>query len=354
MSLEVQLILTEKCNFRCEYCPLTFKNTCLSIEKFMDFYNTKLSACLKTYGEDKYQMIFFGGEPLLEKDLILDIYAKIKNDPLCDSMKLVTNGALLTKDLAEKYRKMGIELSVSYDGIWQDKNRSDQIPDDSILNEPSTLNQYVNMAHCMVRPENIETIVENFEYFVGLDLTPDFKLLDDGKWSDEDVERFRVSIDRLVESNVNTITKSKKPIIAGFFTNWIMNILKPSNSMCSLDSGVTLHPNGNIYGCYRFADKKHFPIYDKKYTDYDGEIDEEMVFHMRTFGQMDTWGVCNKCEISKFCRGGCPHVQMYRGGVDPQLCKMYKILFKKTNEFIEKCSQDPIVLRYIEDLMRQI
>lgn len=354
MSLEIQLLLTEKCNFRCEYCYLSFKDTRLTKKKFSDFYNTKLKECLKVYGEDKYYIVFFGGEPLLEQRLILDIYDIVKDDPLCEYMKVVTNGALLTKELAEEYINMGIRLSISYDGIWQGENRSDQIPDNSILKSPIQFKNYVTKTHCMVRPENINTITDNFEYFVGIGINPDFKLVDDDIWNDEDVDRFRLSLDRLMKSNINTIVSLGKPIVAGFFTHWMVNILKPTNSMCSLGSGVTLHPNGNIYPCSRFANKKEFPIWDKTWKDFDWGINEEIVYHMKEFSNMETWGICHKCEISKYCRGGCPYVQLNRGGVVPQLCEMYKILFKKTNEFIEKCERNPILLKCIEDLMREI
>lgn len=126
------LILTENCNFRCDYCVYSGKfanyrshgTSRMSKElalKAIDFYieHNKKS--------NKIILTFYGGEPLIEFDLMLSClkytYKKRKNKELYCSF--TTNGSLLTVDKVTHLLKYNINISISLDGnaLQHDKYR---------------------------------------------------------------------------------------------------------------------------------------------------------------------------------------------------------------------------------------
>src|SRR3989338_4783555 len=103
--------VTGQCNFNCRHCYLD-----ASLSKAPDELNNQeakgVIADLSEFGVSV--LIFSGGEPLLRKDIFeLGRYA-------CDKglrAALSTNGALITKSIAEKIREAGFHyVGISLDG----------------------------------------------------------------------------------------------------------------------------------------------------------------------------------------------------------------------------------------------
>jgi len=73
------------------------------------------------------RLTFYGGEPLLEFELIqhvTDYIRRKSNRPV--ALDIVTNGTLLTEEFFEFADKNGIYISISYDGLLNDTNRVDE------------------------------------------------------------------------------------------------------------------------------------------------------------------------------------------------------------------------------------
>ena len=128
-----QLILqvTQQCNLRCSYCAYSgnYENRQHSSQfmqydiakKAMDFYFARSK---DAKGLD---ISFYGGEPLLEIDLIKKCveYAKEKSGNKVLRFHMTTNGTLLNVDNREFLRKNKFFLTISLDGSEKehDKNR---------------------------------------------------------------------------------------------------------------------------------------------------------------------------------------------------------------------------------------
>ena len=119
-GIELTLMTTDCCNFACSYCfaedlypgskILTSENIVHHISEFLNLFHTRVSS-----------LIFFGGEPLLAFTAIKQAWTEVQNlfdDHQGDmpSLAMVTNGSLVTRDIAEFLAKNDIAVTVSLDG----------------------------------------------------------------------------------------------------------------------------------------------------------------------------------------------------------------------------------------------
>jgi uncharacterized protein len=79
-------------------------------------------------GKDKPQIIFYGGEPLINFDTLKYVARRINElrseIPVLGSteMTVITNGMLLTKDRIVKLDELGVTVSISIDGSTAETN----------------------------------------------------------------------------------------------------------------------------------------------------------------------------------------------------------------------------------------
>lgn len=129
----LQLIVTNKCNFNCEYC---FINNMYDTEERIDLQcrptNMKMSFdiakqsvsnlldLLEKNGNRYLNIEFFGGEPLLNWPVIEFILETFKNGN-SNGIKIIysitTNGYLITHKMAQLFKKYGVNVTVSFDSL---------------------------------------------------------------------------------------------------------------------------------------------------------------------------------------------------------------------------------------------
>ncbi|MBN2344967.1 MAG: radical SAM protein [Candidatus Aminicenantes bacterium] len=109
------LVLSDRCNFSCPYCPQrTGKNTLAfkDIRVFLDFLNPRLAG--------EVWLGFYGGEPLSSWPLIEKTVAYTKKEQRTRfRLTLTTNGSLLKKELILFLKRHRFALVLSYDGLAQ-------------------------------------------------------------------------------------------------------------------------------------------------------------------------------------------------------------------------------------------
>ncbi len=120
--LLIQIFPVYACNFKCTYCVYSIDrsmNSFISSKSFMDYdLYKKCIDDLKSFSKKIKMLRFAGiGEPLLHKDLAKMIqYAKEAN--VAQSIDIVTNGSLLTRELSKALIKAGLtKLRVSLEGL---------------------------------------------------------------------------------------------------------------------------------------------------------------------------------------------------------------------------------------------
>jgi len=123
---QMNLILTNACNLSCSYCYEQHNKDFgrFTNESLMKAYNFLVNS----NSRQKKVFNFFGGEPLIHKDIILDFIRKNKEELESNSrgdantvVGIVTNGLLFTKELLDEF----LSHDFTYILISLDTNRSE-------------------------------------------------------------------------------------------------------------------------------------------------------------------------------------------------------------------------------------
>ncbi|MGJ7920858.1 radical SAM protein [Neobacillus sp. LXY-4] len=124
---ELILLPTEKCNFRCTYCYEDYTigrmsdETIKGIKAFLDRRSPEL---------EELHLSWFGGEPLVAKDIVLDISAHASalakvHSGLNYRGSMTTNAYFLTPSMLSKLTKAGVlDYQITLDGPRELHNRS--------------------------------------------------------------------------------------------------------------------------------------------------------------------------------------------------------------------------------------
>ena len=134
------MITSEQCNLACKYCFLGNNDACkrsnfslenMSVEtadKAVDFFIKQIKLSGMDFEENKPVIIFYGGEPLVNYEVLVYIAEKINS--LRDvekcvknlEMSMVSNGLLLTEERALKLKELGVSIAISVDGFTEEAN----------------------------------------------------------------------------------------------------------------------------------------------------------------------------------------------------------------------------------------
>ena len=127
----VCLQVTQMCNFRCDYCVYSggyYDRGHSNKEMTWDVAKKAIDFMLDNSADiDTVDISFYGGEPLLKKDLIKKCieYAKEATDGRKVTFSITTNGSLLDESVVELFLKNNGKITISLDGPReiQDRNR---------------------------------------------------------------------------------------------------------------------------------------------------------------------------------------------------------------------------------------
>jgi len=137
----VQLVLSNRCNFKCTYCFEGLGATPLSETIYANSSAERLHAqeaddnrtmkkehavayleeCIRLVrrsGRDDLHVQLFGGEPLVNWPTIrhvLDVIGNGQKDGVSISYSIITNGSLVTEDVSQRFKEFEIPVVVSYD-----------------------------------------------------------------------------------------------------------------------------------------------------------------------------------------------------------------------------------------------
>lgn len=334
--MKLNLFTTNSCNFKCTYCyekeKNSFRMTKETARKIVDFFWDKITDGLLNIN-------FHGGEPLLEfgliEDLVLYTNHKFKENEQRFKVEysMTTNGALLSKHIAEFLKKYNFDVRLSLDGTQEahdlhrktnsNKGTHYKVMDGLSKLDESGVDYTVRMT---VTPENVDYLVDSIIWMIGEGLTK-INIVADvfADWN----KKFH-----LLEDSFRSIqqlylqVKEFKHISINIFDGKYSSYMVDSHPLfCNAGFGTfAVSTVGSIYPCVYVVDQEDFCI---------GSIDTGISPAKRKHciqGCLKREDRCGGCNIQGFCHARkCGFLNQSTTGYldlpNPFLCKHEQLLY---------------------------
>lgn len=339
------LHLTNNCNMACRYCYVDHEN----ITVMKPEISKKVVDLATQDAKGPIGIVFFGGEPLLHKDLIKETieYCKWKErqQGIMFYFKVTTNGLLLDEKFMELSAKENIFIALSHDGVKDahDKHRidrqgkgtfdllSDRI-DLLLKNRPyapvlMTVNPDTVMHYCS---SVIYLYEKGFRYIIC-------SLNYSAPWTEADVKMLKKQYAKLAEFYFERTLREEKFYLSPFEVKISSHINGDSycHERCELGKKqISVSPDGFLFPCVQFVGDDRYSI---------GSVDTGINKGMReklyvmNEGEKES---CKSCVISKRCNHFCGCLNKQSTGsitkVSPVLCSHERILLPIADKLAEK------------------
>ena len=144
------LLVTESCNFACTYCYGAYgeKKGVMTLDTAKHAVDLAFKLGIK-------DIVFFGGEPLLNFELIKEVTSYIESMHERDvKLRITTNGSLITEEIAQFFAVHNFEVSVSMDGDENSHNIT------RVLNGGGNTYQQVKRGIEILKSYNLLDLIE--------------------------------------------------------------------------------------------------------------------------------------------------------------------------------------------------
>lgn len=363
---QFEVVVTEKCNLHCEYCYMANKNKEMTKEVF-DAHYAALPKIMNIYNEERFTTTLFGGEPLLNWELIKHILPKMEYDPKCQGVTLPTNGLKITQEMINTLKKYNVNISLSFDGLWQE----DEFGDRAMRKGGATIRYMnivkdlgINTCKVMIPPQSHRdfTLKSNYVWFVeefGM-RNPDFTLVRDDIWYPLEIAVFQFEIKELADQVIKYI-KQGIETMPGIFSLYILDTLaaekfsKRSFGCFAGIHGLGFMPDGKAYPCARFGTSGENEIFDTSkdvYTEWNSI--NFSTFMNKNLTDPRTYEKCKKCVLYKYCNAGCTYSQLQNGGVLDSVCELYKASYEQAFRIVEELKDNVTFKKIMNNLIRRL
>ena len=306
----LSVVLSEKCNLNCTYCNQD-KWSKKEIDPYL--FLEEYKRMRKEFPDELIQIDFFGGEPLMFMDSIKIIIAETEKD---SNIKYVmpTNGLLLTENNLPYIIEKKIEVSISFDGLWQDRNRLQ-------LNGKGTVHRFLEKRelfrqipdlkmHTMIY-KGCYNLLENHLYIKNhFGINPELTLVRDmGVWDQKSVDRLKDGIKEMFDWYIAN-PKEEMPFFILFYLRHFLNYSTKGHTkdFCGAGTDIFMFSENKTVPCNRFKDEP------------------KMIEDIPKYIKMS---VCQTCEVKNYCEKGCLFEQIKNKGPIVELCDIYKYAYNQ-------------------------
>lgn len=325
-GMSLYLLLSQSCNMGCVYCLngiqtyQTYKN--LKMSKEIAFKS--IERCINNIVSEGYlEIIFFGGEPLLNWPLAKEIITycetvlkKMHPDKLF-KYHLTSNLSFIPDDLIEWAIKYNMSFLCDVDGpskihnVCRPFQNGRPTHDFIIKNIKKLLMAGLRVdLRSTITALNQNYLLEIAEYHKSLGVKSCAFIPVNPVNSDEDIleERLLASPEKII-AGITKVYKSKVWDVEELFPfNHYVSRLCPGTLMvvgCGAPYGnmVVVDVNGDVYPCIYLVGLKKFclgNIHDESYPKKD------LMLWMFYYLQVDHREDCHSCSWRYICGGGCP------------------------------------------------
>lgn len=332
------------CNMRCRYCFASDgsygqKPINISFKAFKEIINFYINY-LKIKKIKKAKIIFFGGEPLINFEVIKKIVPYIekrgKEEKIKFSFSMTSNGTLLNKTIMKFIKKHDIRFVMSLDGPQQVHDKMRKLKDGSgsflkIINNLKTNDDFspsirATFTHAC---SDLIKIAKFFikEKFSGVNIAPVESSFAKIKIEKQDLPSIKNGIRYLARKMYEyAIHNEKYPITIFAHPLEKINSGRAFSFACGAARDIIgTDRTGTIYPCHRFVGNKNFIIGNIK----DG-INHKLQRKFINLFRLENKELCAKCWIKRLCAGGCINNYIHKINSDNNnvLCEITRELYK--------------------------
>lgn len=354
------LHISHDCNLRCKYCFASTGDFGKG-RKLMPFEVGKAAIDFlleKSVGRENLEVDFFGGEPLMNFDVVKQIveYARSKEEEYHKNFRftITTNGMLLDDDTIDYINKEMYNVVLSIDGRKEVNDRMRVRVDgsgcyDRILPKFKKLvdgrgdkEYYVRGTYTKYNLDFSEDVMHLYEAgFDEISVEPVIESPEEAyAITEEDLDKIYAEYDKLVD-RIGAIRKNGKHI--NFFHFMIdldqgPCVIKRLRGCGSGNEYVSITPDGDIYPCHQFVGHDEYKMGNIEEGTFNNDIKKE-------FAGCHVYSkpACQECWARFYCSGGCNANNFVFNG---DIHKAYELSCKIQRKRIE-CA---ILMKVLEQL----
>jgi radical SAM protein with 4Fe4S-binding SPASM domain len=315
----VNLILTNTCNLSCSYC---YEQHQRDYGRFTVDSLKQIYMFLANVNDSDGKLLqFFGGEPLIHKNLILD-FLRTHEDDLTANMQdvrisMITNGTLLTEEFIKEYFSYpftSMSISLDTDDAENDHREVTQEQVDHIINLVSHIpanpkNERHVSIRCTISRETAPRLKAFCErlYTAGIRamvIHPLTMSAADGNllWTPEEWHRLQIDIQGLVR-NLDNFEIHFSEGVGG---------KKAGNCMVGSDM-IAVDASGDFAGCYFFTNQKAALQHTILGNIFDNSIyTSRYESFQKSYDALFEHEQCKACDLKGFCYQ-CPAGNLHTG-----------------------------------------
>jgi len=347
------LHLTNQCNLRCRYCTSEKSDTHMSEDVLR-------AACDLAFSEGRSAgLCFFGGEPLLRRDLIAlaldDCTEKSKVTGIPFHCKMTTNGTLLDADFLQRAVRAHMGIGLSFEGLAQDVCRTfpDGSPSGALVEQKAKLLlSCLPLSHAMmtIAPEAVPQFAESVRYlhrlgFQKITATPAYGPC--VHWTDADAEALHDALAEIAEYYSECFRCGRHFYFSPFDAKIRECITgrQPSERCHHGLRQMPVAPDGRIYACTQFIGDADYCLGDV-FTGLDFSRQKAMAARHRTPE------ACLGCDLRSRCLHTCGCLNRLETGDENRVssfqCTYERMLIALTDAMADRLfEEDPAAFRAV-------
>lgn len=303
--IDLWINVTNKCNLRCIHChlssgvPLKDEMTTIEIFEVID----------EAIGMQLKQLTISGGEPFIRDD-ILAILEYAHEQPI-ERLVIITNGTLITEEMAEKLKSCEVDVQVSLEGAKKETHefiRGRGTYDKTIRGIKTLVHAGVYTRIGMtITKNNMDEMEEMAEFAKNMGLRDLHFIILQEKGRAENNERLKLrNRDYIaIVKRINEISKSTPISISTeeAFCGKVEKLYKID--LCGAGSSLmSVAANGNVYPCAGLHGEEFCAGNIREQNLKDIWKTSEVFKKLRSLSVLDI-EKCFSCDLRFICGGGC-------------------------------------------------
>ena len=336
VHLGIWLHITNQCNLRCKYCYVWKTKEKMSQETGEKAVK-KIINNAKKHGFKKLTFKFSGGEALLEFPLVLHLVnlgkRLAKKEKIEVDFVVLTNGVLITEEIAKKLKKEKIRVAVSLDGLgkYNDVQRVFSNGEGSFkyvekgIKNLKKVGVLFNVS-VTITSKNVENIPDLTKYLLDRQIPFSFNFYRENPYVSERLGGDDKKLVFYLKKAYKIIYDKPPPyqIINGLLDRVYFG--RPHLYPCGMgNSYIVVDHNGKIASCQMILGRPIGSIEDDDLI----EIMIKCNFVRPKNLTVDGKTPCKKCQWRYLCGGGCPLLTFTQKGrytLNSPYCAVYKAL----------------------------